>query len=364
MRIPRTWNYLKHFLSPPPGRRTGHCSITQATAIDAAQPVSTKKTRVLRGARQRDRVVVDLSQSQPARDRISAGVFNGKFSLPSQEVVSLMEENSLTEDELLQLLITPASLLARPPVSSFHVGAVGIGESGALYVGVNLEFARLPLYNSIHAEQFLVVNAAHRGESGIKKLAISAAPCGHCRQFYSELACAESIRFMFGGGTYTLGQLLPMRFRPSDLLPDPTTPLLLEQQDNIITLTATASAEVQRRRNESAFQKAVAEAVIEARNSYAPYSRCPAGVALMTLDGGVYSGGYIESAAYNPGLPPLQTAIIDAVTDGMPSYTKVSEVVLVELENGPVQHAPTTRVALEQIAPGATLTVLLAKNTL
>jgi cytidine deaminase len=75
----------------------------------------------------------------------------------------------------------------------------------------------------------------------------------------------------------------------------------------------------------------------------------------------VHSGGYIESAAYNPGLPPLQTAIIDAVTDRMPSYTRVSEVVLVELERGPVQHAPTTKVILEQIAPGAVLTVLTAK---
>lgn len=71
--------------------------------------------------------------------------------------------------------------------------AVGLGTSGALYVGVNLEFARLPLYNSVHAEQFLLVNALHHGERGIKRLAISAAPCGHCRQFYSELACA--VRF-------------------------------------------------------------------------------------------------------------------------------------------------------------------------
>ena len=68
--------------------------------------------------------------------------------------------------------------------------AVGLGESGRLYVGVNLEFARLPLNNSVHAEQFLVVNALHHGETGITKMAVSAAPCGHCRQFYSELCCA------------------------------------------------------------------------------------------------------------------------------------------------------------------------------
>ena len=68
--------------------------------------------------------------------------------------------------------------------------AVGLGASGCLYVGVNLEFARLPLYNSVHAEQFLLINALHHGEREIRRLAVSAAPCGHCRQFYSELACA------------------------------------------------------------------------------------------------------------------------------------------------------------------------------
>ena len=58
--------------------------------------------------------------------------------------------------------------------------------------------------------------------------------------------------------------------------------------------------------------------------SYAPYSKCPAGAAIITAEGGVYSGPYIESAAYNPSLPPLQTAIIDAVIDGLPCYTGVS----------------------------------------
>ena len=75
----------------------------------------------------------------------------------------------------------------------FSRRAVGIGESGTLYVGCNLEFTNLPLYNSVHAEQFLLVNALHHGEKSIQKLAISAAPCGHCRQFFSELSCA--VRF-------------------------------------------------------------------------------------------------------------------------------------------------------------------------
>lgn len=42
----------------------------------------------------------------------------------------------------------------------------------------------------IHAEQCLIANALLHGERGLRKLAISEAPCGHCRQFYSELCCA------------------------------------------------------------------------------------------------------------------------------------------------------------------------------
>jgi cytidine deaminase len=45
----------------------------------------------------------------------------------------------------------------------------------------------------------------------------------------------------------------------------------------------------------------------------------------------------------------------------MPCYTAAEEVVLVELAEGQVQHAPTTRVILEQIAPQARLTVLPAE---
>lgn len=131
------------------------------------------------------------------------------------------------------------------------------------------------------------------------------------------------MRFTFQGGTYSLGQLLPMRFKPSDLPPDPATPLLLDPQNNAIRLTPGAEAAVAARGCDAAFGRAAAEALQEAVRSYSPYSRCPAGAAIVTAAGEVYSGGYMESAAYNPSIPPLQTAIIDAVIDGMPCYTEV-----------------------------------------
>ena len=116
---------------------------------------------------------MDLSRTQPAPSEspTQLGILaEGRFRLDADAVQELQQEHGLSEDQLLAMLITSASKLARPPISSYHVGAVGLGASGALYVGCNLEFARLPLYNSVHAEQFLLVNALHHGERGIKKL--------------------------------------------------------------------------------------------------------------------------------------------------------------------------------------------------
>lgn len=78
-----------------------------------------------------------------------------------------------------------------PPLPSWpgH-SAVGLAASGAAYIGVNLEFAGAPLSQSVHAEQFLAANLLLHGERRLRTLAVSAAPCGHCRQFYSELADA------------------------------------------------------------------------------------------------------------------------------------------------------------------------------
>ena len=45
---------------------------------------------------------------------------------------------------------------------------------------------------------------------------------------------------------------------------------------------------------------------------------------MITANQDVYAGPYIESAAFNPSLSPLQAAIIVGVIDSMPCYTHVS----------------------------------------
>ena len=57
--------------------------------------------------------------------------------------------------------------------------------------------------------------------------------------------------------------------------------------------------------------------------SYCPYTLCASGVTLITCSGQLFSGGYLESAAFNPSLPPFQAAIVSAVAGGMLSYDQV-----------------------------------------
>ena len=56
------------------------------------------------------------------------------------------------------------------------------GVSGRILLGVNLELYGLPLNQSVHAEQFVIANAVRVGERRLTRLAVSAEPCGHCRQ--------------------------------------------------------------------------------------------------------------------------------------------------------------------------------------
>ena len=69
-------------------------------------------------------------------------------------------------------------------------------------------------------------------------------------------------------------------------------------------------------------QGAVETAVNAAVDSYAPYSRCPAGMALVTNSGHVYGGGVIESCAYNPTLNPLQSAYIAFAAAGEADFSQ------------------------------------------
>jgi cytidine deaminase len=102
-------------------------------------------------------------------------------------------------------------------------------------------------------------------------------------------------------------------------------------------------------------------ALAAAKKSYAPYSKSPSGAAIETAPGRIYKGSYIENAAYNPSLPPLQTALVQLILAGE-SAANISKAVLVEAENAVITQKSIAQVALSALAPAANLTVVTAKR--
>lgn len=283
-----------------------------------------------------------------------------------EEVQALMSASGLTDPaDLLPALVPQAQHLARPPISSFAVGAVGLGSSGRIYLGSNLEFPGLPLHHSVHAEQFLIANAASAGEPQIRSIAVSAAPCGHCRQFFQELRNASDIKILVTSDEAPayrpLIDFLPRPFGPVDLLRS-DVPLLLEKHrsnsNNNIILTiesATVNGKIYACNGDSSqieelLVKAAAEAAGEA---HAPYSGCPAGFAVADGEGRVYKGPYMESAAFNPGLGPVQAAMVGYLVGGGGEWEGIVGGALVEEEGAKVSHEATARIFFERVAPDA-----------
>lgn len=256
------------------------------------------------------------------------------FVIPAKQVDEMLRTRGIEIEQFLVELIPVARSFARPPVSNYQVGAAALGKSGNVYLGVNLEFLDLPLNETIHGEQFLIVNARNQGETGIVAMALSAAPCGHCRQFLNEIG--ENLNILTPNAPpRVLSSLLPEAFGPKDLgvignlFDQPNACPLFPHEKPLV---------------EKAMQAAYA--------SYAPYSHSKSGVAIRTRGGKIYSGSYLENAAFNPSLSPLQAALVALVAD-LGNYEEISEVVLVEKIGAKSSHEVSTKALLKCIAPNA-----------
>ncbi|CAI9100560.1 OLC1v1037686C1 [Oldenlandia corymbosa var. corymbosa] len=321
-----------------------------------------------------------------------------RFVISAAEAESMAQSLGLPSVlHLLPALVQPAQELARPPISNYHVGAVGLGSDGRVFLGVNLEFPGFPLNQSVHAEQFLLTNLAVHRCPGIVALAVSAAPCGHCRQFLQELRNSSSLQLLITSEhpnlspsalNQNLENSLPFKplsefltspFGPSDLLAE-DSPLLLETHQNGLSLIGGEDDIHQSAENHAISRNGVTKgfdldgehknlsngfchdsgkkdallriAALEAANlSHAPYSNCPSGVALMDCEGKVYRGSYIESAAYNPSLPPVQAALVGYIAGGGGGYERIVAAVLVEKVGAKVTHEDIARLFVKKISP-------------
>lgn len=198
---------------------------------------------------------------------------------------------------LLALSLLPqAAQLSYAPISNFHVGAIAIDANGNLYFGANQECTNAAMAQTVHAEQSAIAHAWMREAPNIAHLVVNHTPCGHCRQFLNELNSAKTLRI----------HLPHSRNNPlHTYLPDGFGPDNLNSRFRLLDKSYTPLHYMKLNKDNPLFQ----HALHAAEYSYAPYSQAHAGIALQCSDGTIYSGRYAENAAYNPTLPPLQTAL-------------------------------------------------------
>ena len=116
------------------------------------------------------------------------------------------------------------------PYSGFAVGAALLSKGGTVYTGCNIENAAFGPTNC--AERTAFFKAVSEGSKDFSKIAIAGgpagdepiagcAPCGVCRQVMLEF-CADDFEVILYESpdackTYTLGELIPLGFRPEAL---------------------------------------------------------------------------------------------------------------------------------------------------
>lgn len=287
--------------------------------------------------------------------------------LSAEQVGDLLRRTNAEIGTLMMQLLPVAQQYAVVPVSHYQVGAVAAGMpvpgTGwcSLYLGANFEFDNVALSFTVHAEQSATTNAWLNGESGMQALAISAAPCGYCRQFLYELVTAQQLNILLPSDpknplAYTAAPLtsfLPQAFGPSDLgvkggMMDP----------KLCTHTLALNGG-------TPTDPVVAAALAAVSGSYAPYqtdvSYQFSGVAVLTADGKIYPGRYAENAAYNPSMSPLESALTFMnLSQPQGATRQITRCVLVEVPTLASQLSATQAV-LSAYAPTVGLEYYTAK---
>lgn len=123
----------------------------------------------------------------------------------------------MNDQELLALADAVASR-AYAPYSTFLVGCAVLARDGRVVEGVNVENAAYPL--GVCAERTAFARAMAEGyrPGDFEAAAITASPCGGCRQWLLEMGVGRVV-FRNGGRivTMTPDELLPESFDSSDL---------------------------------------------------------------------------------------------------------------------------------------------------
>jgi cytidine deaminase len=199
---------------------------------------------------------------------------------------------------------------------------------------------------AVHAEQCAVARAWLHNEGSLSAVATTAPPCGHCRQFLLELPQLSGVRVLPGltcNEAVSASDLLPHCFSGSDLSSADSRAsgsLLLPaaQDKKLAFVDDTLDANSRRKLARDA-----------ADTSYAPYSGCPSGVALEMEDGTLVGGAQLESAAFNPTLPPLQCALSCCIAEHGLALSRIQCITVAERRSACVRQADTVRKVMPQV---------------
>ena len=117
----------------------------------------------------------------------------------------------MTDDRALYELARDAAARAYAPYSGFEVGAAVLTSDGRTFTGANVENASYGL--SLCAERAALARAVAEGAGpgALEAVAVTAAPCGACRQCLLELG-VERVLYPHRGELVARA--------PSELLPD------------------------------------------------------------------------------------------------------------------------------------------------
>ncbi len=302
----------------------------------------------------RQRQFEQILNTFPSEARPSLqGIQSQAGKLTSPQCKEIMEILRAPVEDLMVRLLPIAALHAIVPISGFRVGAVAktycqAEENGYdLYLGSNIEFKGLPLNQSVHAEQAATMNAWMQGAAQVQAIATSAAPCGHCRQFLKELEGSDTLEII----TPTVGTHGLSRISLPKLLPNAFGPRDLNQRTGLMASTET---------NENLFlrmvtnDRLVLEALSSASQSYSPYTHNRSGCAIQTSNGQTYSGRYVENAAFNPSMSPLQVAVSCMNMRHLGENQTITRAVLVEKPSD-IGLRDVTEMILKSIAPDVEL---------
>jgi cytidine deaminase len=121
-------------------------------------------------------------------------------------------------DNELLAVADAAAARAYAPYSNFHVGCAVLARDGRVIEGVNVENAAYPL--GVCAERTALSRAIAEGyrPGDFVTAAITASPCGGCRQWLHEMG-VERVVFRNGARVVTMtpDELLPESFDSSNL---------------------------------------------------------------------------------------------------------------------------------------------------